>query len=190
VQPPKITLRTPGIDLRVVFIAGEEGVRDLLDVDREHVELIAPGRQPISCSVTWQCRSRRAGSVTCSAVPYTLKSPSVPSLSEVVLCTVHRGSRSRSSAFSDCHIMPSCNSPSTSLGSTGVMRGQPFARSVPTSTSPVARKRASPSAASSGAFASNSAHVVMPRTVRPGSDTSRLSEEEWDILDALHRRET
>ena len=49
---------------------------------------------------------RRFGSSIATARPYSLMSPSVPSRLQVTLWTTTRGSRSRSSALGECHIIP------------------------------------------------------------------------------------
>src|SRR6266540_6678085 len=118
------------------------------------------GRQLIFSSSTSAYRCRTRGSRTSTARPYSFTSPSLPSGSDVALCTTTRGSRRRSSAFFDRHIIPRSGSPSTKKTSTGLIRGDPSLRSVPISPRRFSANRRSPRAASSGASSANSAHFI------------------------------
>src|SRR4030095_12591754 len=73
-----------------------------------------------------------------------------------------RGSRSRSNAFLDRHIMPRRSSPAAKSSSHGLMRGEPSFRSVPTRQSPSFRKRPSAGLASSGTSAMNRSQFIEP----------------------------
>ncbi|MSQ35558.1 MAG: hypothetical protein EXR63_00215 [Dehalococcoidia bacterium] len=105
--------------------------------------------------------ARHAASSMSRARPYSLNSPSAPEASAGALCSRQRGSRSRSSAFIERHIMPSSSSPRTMNGaSSGEMRGVPSRRMLPSSTTPRPSKSVRPRPASSGAPASKSAQLA------------------------------
>jgi hypothetical protein len=76
------------------------------------------------------------------------------------LCSTQRSSRSRSSALGERHIIPSISSSLTKSSSHGLILGEPSRRSVPTMHISRLRKRASPSAASSGEAATNAAQFI------------------------------
>ena len=57
------------------------------------------------------------------------------------MCSTHRGSRRRSSAFRLCHIIPRIRWPATKSSSHGLILGEPSARSVPSMQSSCRRKR-------------------------------------------------
>ena len=90
------------------------------------------GRNPIAANTASPNRRRSSRPAISTACPYTLNSPSLPMRSTTVLCTTQRGSRIRSCALRDCHIIPRYRFPSTMNGSTGEIRGHPSRRSVPT----------------------------------------------------------
>src|SRR6266516_3644256 len=80
--------------------------------------------------------------------------------SQVMVCTTHRGSRRRSSAFFERHIIPRYTCPSTRSISHGLMRGEPSDRSVPSITTSSFLKRSPASEAIWGQARSNSAHLT------------------------------
>src|SRR5664280_2551382 len=84
-----------------------------------------------------------------------------PALSVTVLWTTQRGSRNRSGALRDCHIIPRWSPPSTMSGSTGLIRGRPLARRVPTSTRPSLSNRPSARSANDGSPSRNALHPAM-----------------------------
>ena len=66
----------------------------------------------------------------------TLYSPALPSGLLTMLCTTTRGSRIKALAFQESKPIMSQSSPSQKKGSTGVIRGDPSRRTVPTNTTP------------------------------------------------------
>src|SRR5215510_2581153 len=91
-----------------------------------------------------------AASFSARAVPRSLNSPSPPSRLVITLCTRMRGSRRRSVAFADCHIIDSHNAPSITKGSTGLSLGVPSRRIVTASTTPGSSRHLRPSSARPG----------------------------------------
>ena len=77
-----------------------------------------------------------------------------------VLCSLYRGSRSRSAAFPDQALAPTTSWPATKCGSTGLIRGEPSRRTVPSIATPAAFRRAMPRRAISGAPSSKSCQLA------------------------------
>src|SRR5215831_567461 len=79
-----------------------------------------------------------------------------------------RGSRRKSSALRDCHIIPTYNSPSMIWGSTLLMRGEPSARMVPTTATRPGANCSWANAAKSGAAVTKVCHDMdMPHPPVP-----------------------
>src|SRR6266700_6163587 len=76
--------------------------------------------------------------------------------------STYRGSRRMSAAFADHVMAPTSRRPFTRYGSTGLMRGDPSRRSVPSIATRAALNRAAPSRAISGAPVSTSRQSSMP----------------------------
>src|SRR5713226_5616215 len=72
--------------------------------------------------------------------------------------------------------MPNSRSPSTMYGSTGLIRGQPSFRRVPTRARPARSKRSRPAAASSGAASANSCQFMLLTSRRLVGPHSRVQD--------------
>ena len=154
--------------------AAESAVGRTFDVDGEAVERLL--RPPADLRFERMQYRPRSSSGRSRARPHSLNSPSVPFRSVTTVCTWQRESRSRSSAFFDCHIMPSSSSPSTRIGSTGVMRGEPSRRRLPSRIKPCTSMRSAPRAASFGEAAAKSVHFMASSARRRRRPQRRLTD--------------
>src|SRR5919199_360519 len=103
----------------------------------------------------------RSGSVTSSTRPASFASPVQSGGSADPLCKAKRGSRWRSSAFIDRHMLPSHNSPSAKFTSVPLTRGEPSRRSVARVLWTWASRKRRAKAVSSGASASTALQLGM-----------------------------
>jgi len=78
----------------------------------------------------------------------------------MALCRTQRGSASRSRVLSDHDIAPKSRCPWLKYGSTGLMRGEPSLRIVPSSATPVASNRLCAGSAIVGATDSTSSQRI------------------------------
>jgi hypothetical protein len=90
------------------------------------------------------------------ADPCSLSSPSPVSGPVTVLCSTQRGSRRRSAAFLDQAMAPISSWPLARQGSTGLIRGDPSGRTVPSIATGTSASLAAPRRAISGAPCSRS----------------------------------
>jgi hypothetical protein len=134
--------------------------RDILDLDAEQMEgrLL---RTPVERGLHGVTVATPDGRIVHRLDDASdLELPLLPSRPVTMLWTRIRGSRRRSEAFIERHIIESHRSPSQISGSTGLLRGDPSARIVATSTTSGASSRSRPSSARRAEDVSNSCQRV------------------------------